>query len=90
MKKMPEYIKNKLRKLQKLNEQAKELEISLVEDFGKYKLDISNFCASGNGEKQTEAFTFVTYGEGTAEQNIEFIEEVFLYYVNKNRRDISD
>lgn len=83
MKKMPESIKNKLRKLQKLNKQSKELEFILKDEFEKYGVDIENLTAIGDGDMQTEAYAFITYAEGDVEDSISMIEDVFLYYVNK-------
>jgi len=83
MKKMPENLKKKLIKLYKLNKEAQELDNQINEIFKDYGVDTDNLCAVGEGELQTEALAFITNAEGNVEENIEEIEKVFLYYVNK-------
>jgi hypothetical protein len=83
MKKMPEGIKSKLRRLQKLIAQSSELQQILTEDFKRYGVDIDVLTAISGLEVETEAFTFITYNEGDIEDNINKIEEVFLHYANK-------
>lgn len=87
MNQMPEGIKDKLRRLHRLKEKSKKLEMILNDNFEKYGVNIDDLSAMGNGEVQTEAYTFITYAEGNVEESINMIEEVFLYYVNK---DISE
>lgn len=86
MQKMPEGLKNKLRRLQRLNEQAQKLEFEIKDDFEKYGVDIENLTSTGTGDIQTEAYTFITYAEGDVESSIDMIEEVFLHYANKNSK----
>lgn len=83
MKKMPRKIKTKLRQLQNVNMKAKMLDAEIEEMMKEYGVDPDDLRAMGEGEKQTEGLTFITYAEGYVEENIEEIEEVFLYYVNK-------
>jgi len=83
MKDMPQLIKRKLRKLQKLNREAQQLDNEINELFKDYGVDTDNLCAVGEGELQTEAFAFISNSEGDVEDNISEIEKVFLYYVNK-------
>lgn len=40
---------------------------------------------SWSSDIQTEALAFITNAEGDVEENIQEIEEVFLYYVNLNK-----
>jgi hypothetical protein len=84
---MPNYIKVKLRRLAKLYKDVSLLDNELREIFEKYNVDVENLSAIGNGEFQTEALAFITNAEGDIEKNISEIEEVFLYYTNKNRRN---
>jgi hypothetical protein len=83
MKKMPEKLKNKIRKLQKACEDSARLTQEVYEMIEEYGINPDNFNACGNGDVQTEALAFVTNAEGIIEDNIEEIENVFLYYVNK-------
>lgn len=83
MNKMPQKIKTKLRQLQNVNMKAKMLDAEIEEMMKEYGVDPDDLRAMGEGEKQTEGLTFITYAEGYVEENIEEIEEVFLYYVNK-------
>lgn len=83
MKKMPVSIKHKLRRLQKVSRESKDIMQSLKKDFEKFNLDLDDFSSQGKGDYQTEALTFITYAEGDIEDNIEEIEDVFLYYINK-------
>ena len=85
MKQMPEGIKDKLRRLYRLKEQAQDLEFILKANFEKYGVDIDDLSAIGNGDVQTEAYAFITYAEGNVEENINMIEEVFLHYANNKK-----
>lgn len=87
MKELPKRLKQKLRKLQSLIAEVSTLHKDIESIFKQYNIDIENFTATGSGEIQTEAFTFITYNEGNVEDNINEIEKVFLYYTNKNGDD---
>jgi len=86
MKKMPEDLKKKLRKLHKLNCEARELDNQIKVIFETYGVNSDNLCAEGHGEVQTEALAFISYAEGDVEENIAEIEEVFLHYVNSKSK----
>ena len=83
MKKMPEELKKKLRKLYKLNRESAKLDNEINEIFKDYGVDSDNLCAMGDGELQTEAFAFIVHAEGDVEENIDDIEKVFLYVNSK-------
>jgi len=83
---MPEYLRVKLRRLQKLHEDAKQLDFEIKGIIEGYGVDTDNLCAVGNGDKQTEALAFITNAEGDVEENIADIEAVFLHYVNTLRK----
>lgn len=88
MKRMPEKIKVKLRQLQKLHKRAAELDREITKLFEQYGVNTDNLCAMGDSwssDIQTEALAFITNAEGDVEENIQEIEEVFLYYVNLNK-----
>jgi hypothetical protein len=84
MKKMPELIKKKLRRLQKLNKEAQDLDLEIEKLFDSYGIDTDTLCACYADEKivQTEGLAFIVNAEGDVEENINEIEKVFLYYVN--------
>jgi hypothetical protein len=82
MKKMPESLKKKLRRLQKLHEEAKQLDYEVNNIFKSYGVDVDVLCASNDAMVRTEALAFITNAEGYVEDNIDDIEKVFLHYVN--------
>jgi hypothetical protein len=83
MNKMPKELKTKLKKLHQLNAQSKELtrEISVL--FESYGIDQDYFIAMKTDDLCTEALTYIYYGEGLPDDNIQEIESVFLHHVNK-------
>lgn len=83
--KLPDRIKNKLRKMQKLSVTYSHLEREINDYFTSCGVDIGNFLTEGEGEEQNEALTYISYGEGDVEENIAEIEKLFLHYVNKER-----
>lgn len=84
MKSMPKEIKQKLRQLHKAHVKSRELEAEVQLLFDEYNVDTNDFRAIGNGEVQTEALAYISNAEGGIEDSIKQIEEVFLYYVNKD------
>jgi len=85
MKQMPSILKNKLRRLQNVCIKARKLEREVNEIIESYGVDLDCLCACNIDDMNTEALTHISYGEGDVEDNIKSIEEVFLYYVNKNK-----
>lgn len=85
MKKIPLELKKKLEEIQKCSKKVKKLTYEIDDILDKYDLDINIFTASAdlNIEEQTEAFTFMTYGEGSIKENIDDFERVFLHHINK-------
>lgn len=84
MKSMPNKIKTKLRQLQNSYAKARKIENEVEELFEEYGVDTN--CLRGQSsyeQPQTESLTFITYNEGSVEENIEDIEEIFLHYINK-------
>lgn len=84
---MPHVLKQKLRRYDRLNSQAKELhgEISAILD--EYEVPYEHLTAMNDHwstEPSTEALAFINNSEGDIENNIKDIEEVFLYFVNKS------
>lgn len=87
MKQMPKKIKDKLVKLRKTEETVRALSGEIEEMFEEYGVNTEYLRAlkdCDSGAFQTEALTFIETCEGSIEENIADIEEVFLYYVNKH------
>jgi len=85
MKQMPSTLKTKLRRLQDAYMKARILEKEINEIIESYGVDLDCLCACNTDDMNTEALTYISYGEGDVEDNIKSIEKVFLYYVNKNK-----
>jgi hypothetical protein len=83
MKKMPVELKKLLRKKHMLNTESKEIGYKISELLEKYGIPEDALRADSDYEVSTEALTYIDYAEGLPEDNIDAIEEVFLYYVNK-------
>jgi hypothetical protein len=86
MKVMPSSIKQKLRRIYSLANKISVLTHQVEEEFELYGVDSDFLRANGDVYTtaiQTEALTYIDYGEGDLEQNIAQVEEVFLYYVNR-------
>lgn len=84
MKEMPKELKQKLRKVGKLYEQAAKEYIEVCQMIESYNVTIESLTAMlNNGDVQTEALSYISNAEGDLEGSIEEIEKVFLYYVNK-------
>ena len=85
MDKLPREIKTKLRKIHKLTYECRELSNDITKFLEEYNLDTEIFSASANlpFNEQTEALTYIEYGEGDAEENIAEFEKVFLLHINK-------
>lgn len=87
MDKMPKGLKNKLRRIHRLIEQADGLYMEVCENFDKYGVDVLNLREAGDDDEvQTEALTFIISADGDVENNIKDIEKVFLHYVNSKRK----
>ncbi|MBG9732226.1 hypothetical protein ABD87_22645 [Lysinibacillus sphaericus] len=89
MKKMPYEIKQKMRQYDKANVKAKSLHDELMKMFEEYGVPYENLTACqdfGNfrNEPSTESLAFINNCEGDIEENIADIEEVFLYFANKD------
>ena len=91
MNKMPYEIKQKIRQYNKAILKAKALEKELVNMIEEYDVPIENFEALADiygDEPQTEALACINNGECTTEKALESsireIEEVFLWFVNRN------
>ena len=87
MKQMPSTLKTKLRRLQDVYMKARILEKEVNEIIESYGVDLDCLCACNTDDMNTEALAYISYGEGNIEDNIRSIEEVFLYYVNKNKSE---
>ncbi|MBS6504387.1 MAG: hypothetical protein KH415_22755 [Clostridium sp.] len=85
MKKIPLELKKKLEEIQKCATKVKQLSYEIADILEEYDLDINIFTATADLgiEEQTEAFTNMTYGEGTVKENIKEFEHVFLHHINK-------
>jgi sulfatase maturation enzyme AslB (radical SAM superfamily) len=85
--KMPYELRYKLRQYNNANIRAKMLYREVEDLLGKYDVPSENLSASvnfGGGEPTTEGLAFINNCEGDIEDNIAEIEEVFLYFVNKD------
>lgn len=86
---MPYEIKQKLRQYDKANAKVQSLHGELVKIFEQYNVPYENLVACQEygdykEEHATEAFAFINNCEGHIEDNIADIEEIFLYFVNRN------
>ncbi|UIJ65381.1 hypothetical protein LW858_20895 [Bacillus cereus] len=86
MKTIPYELKQKLRQFDKYNSKAKDLHPEIITMIDEYEVPYDNLVANGDGtEPQTEALAYINNAEGNIEENIKEMEEVFLYFVNKNK-----
>lgn len=85
MRKMPYEIKQKLRQYAKLQSKVADMAREIDEMIEAYNVPIDNLLACGDGiEPQTEALAFLHNSEcDNIEETIREIEEVFLYFANK-------
>lgn len=85
MKNIPYKLKNELIKLQKYGEKIRDIDYKINSILEEYGLDSDVFTATAGKsvEEQTEALTFIQYGEGNINDNLKEFERVFLYHVNK-------
>lgn len=84
MNSLPKYIKDALRKKDKLVREQNKIENIIEDFFNKEGISTSYFTATaGTFEESTEALTYIDYGEGDIEDNIDEIERVYLIYKNK-------
>ena len=83
MEKLPRELRTKLNKLHNLNAQSKELTNEISQLIASYGVDIEYLTGMKSDGMSTEALTTIYYGEGSADENISEIEDVFLYHVNK-------
>ena len=86
MRKMPYEIKQKLRQYAKLQSKVADMAREIDDMFDSYNVPVDNLLACGDGiEPQTEALAFLHNSEcDNIEETITEIEEVFLYFANKN------
>ncbi|PEV14319.1 hypothetical protein CN417_01365 [Bacillus thuringiensis] len=86
MKTIPYALKQKLRQFDKYNSKAKDLHLEIIAMIDEYEVPYDNLVALGDGaEPQTEALAYINNAEGNIEENIKGMEEVFLYFANKNK-----
>lgn len=86
MKTIPYALKQKLRQFDKYNSKAKDLHLEIIAMIDEYEVPYDNLVANGDGtEPQTEALAYINNAEGNIEDNIKEMEEVFLYFANKNK-----
>ena len=91
MKQMPYRIKQKLRQYANIQMKASQLAREIDDMIEEYGVPIENLVAMSNTswnskEPQTEALAFLHNGEcDDIEGTIKDIEEVFLWFVNKNQ-----
>ncbi|WP_306007389.1 hypothetical protein [Bacillus sp. MMSF_3353] len=86
MKTIPYALKQKLRQFDKYNSKAKDLHLEIIAMMDEYEVPYDNLVAMGDGtEPQTEALAYINNAEGNIEDNIKEMEEVFLYFANKNK-----
>lgn len=86
MKSMPNSLKQKLRQYDKANTKARELHYEITQELDRYGVPYEHLVANhnlGSSEPTTEALAYINNCEGYIEDNIDDIEEVFLYFVNK-------
>jgi len=84
---MPYEIKQKLRQYDNANKRAKMLHDEVTSMFDKYDVPYENLCANVDysiDEPSTEGLAYINNSEGDIESNIDEIEAVFLYFVNKS------
>ncbi|WP_049111841.1 hypothetical protein [Bacillus thuringiensis] len=86
MKTIPYALKQKLRQYDKYNRKAEDLHDEIITMIDEYGVPYDNLVANGDGtEPQTEALAYINNAEGNIEENIKEMEEVFLYFANKNK-----
>ncbi|HFK1781661.1 TPA: hypothetical protein ACGXP4_000644 [Bacillus cereus] len=86
MKTIPYVLKQKLRQFDKYNSKAKDLHLEIITMIDECGVPYDNLVANGDGtEPQTEALAYINNAEGNIEENIKEMEEVFLYFANKNK-----
>ncbi|MCR2013477.1 hypothetical protein NSB31_27810 [Bacillus cereus] len=86
MKTIPYALKQKLRQFDKYNSKVKDLHHEIMTMIDEYGVPYDNLVANGDGtEPQTEALAYINNAEGNIEENIKEMEEVFLYFANKNK-----
>ncbi|MEC0069137.1 hypothetical protein P4L12_08080 [Bacillus cereus] len=86
MKTIPYALKQKLRQYDKYNRKAEDLHDEIITIIDEYGVPYDNLVANGDGtEPQTEALAYINNAEGNIEENIKEMEEVFLYFANKNK-----
>lgn len=87
LKAMPYTLKQKLRQLDKYNSKVKELQGEISEIIDDYGVPYDNLVANSDiysNEPRTEALAYINNAEGDVEENIKEMEDVFLYFANKN------
>ena len=88
MDKMPEYLKDKLRRYDRYVEKANKLYLEILDDFEDKGVIVENLIALGewNEHPQTEALAYISNCEGSIEDNIKQIEEIYVYFMNLNNQ----
>lgn len=82
--KMPKRIKDKLREYAKVQAKSRDLGIEIRDIFTTEGIPLEALSANlGNTDAvQTEALTYLDYGEGDTEESIKEIENVYVHYKN--------
>ena len=87
MKSMPYKLKQKLRQYHNAVKKSQSIHYEINDELEKYNVPYDNLVANVDiysDEPRTESLAFITNGEGEIEKEIKEIENVFLYFVNKN------
>jgi hypothetical protein len=86
---MPVKLRNKLIQMHKNAVRMAELNREVTKILEDYNLSDEIFIASANlpFEEQTEALSYINYGEGTIESNLEEFENIFLLHVNRAKNE---
>ncbi|MFV1457829.1 hypothetical protein [Bacillus mycoides] len=88
MKAMPYELKQKLRKYHKHLALASVLHDEIANKLEEYGVPYENVVAEADrckGEPVNEGLSYINNGEGGIEGSIKMIEEVFLYFVNRDK-----
>ena len=82
--KMPKRIKDKLREYARVQAKSRELGVEIRELFSTEGIPLEALSASldDTSAVQTEALTYLDYGEGDTEESIKEIENVYVHYKN--------
>lgn len=89
MKAMPYELKKLLRQYDTYNRKAGDVHHKITKKLEEYGVPFENITAEGDDygdAPNNEGFTYIVHSEGNVEDNIEMIEEVFLYFVNRSKQ----